>query len=179
MTAPLMTVWCDGLAALPFRAVNRPGVPSYRPGLQRHHLLPRQLLAVRGFRGMFDELGVARGSIHDFRRNGLLLPACEADAMRIGLPLHRGPHAGYNAMVIERVGAIESEWSRTRGRRRTNRAEHGALLALDALQKALRRELLDPACRQARPLNRHDPALDYSHLDAMAEMLWGATEPAF
>ena len=80
---------------------------------------------------------------------------------------------GYNLMVIERVGTIEREWRRARSRV----ADLGALSALDALQKALRRELLDPACWQARPLNRRDPALDFSHLDAMAEMLWGATAP--
>jgi hypothetical protein len=37
------------------------------------------------------------------------------------------------------------------------------------------RELLDLACWHLCPLNRRDPALDFSHLDAMAEMLWGAT----
>lgn len=165
------------LAHLPFRAVNRPGLPSYRPGLQRHHLLPRQVLKVRGLKRMFDTLSSVAVGIDDFRRNGLLLPEREADALRIGLPLHRGPHAGYNQMVIERVGEIEGEWSRPRGQRAIA-ADCGALEALDALQKALRRELLDPACWQARPLNRRDPALDFSHLDAMAEMLWGATELA-
>lgn len=162
---------------LPFRAVNQPGLPSYRPGLQRHHLLPRQVLKVRGLKRMFDVLSTGGVGIDDFRRNGLLLPAREADALRIGLPLHRGPHAGYNQMVIERVGAIEGGWSRSRGYQSIG-ADLAALEALDALQKALRRELLDPACWQARPLNRRDPALDFSHLDRMAEMLWAATEPA-
>lgn len=162
---------------LPFRAVNQPGLPMYRPGLQRHHLLPCQMLKVRGLKRMLGALGTGHIGMDDFRRNGLLLPAHEADALRIGLPLHRGPHAGYNQMVIERVGTIEGEWSRLRDQREGG-ADLAALEALDALQKALRRELLDPACWQARPLNRRDPALDFSHLDAMAEMLWGATAPA-
>ena len=176
MTA-LATCPGSGRSQLPFRAVNRPGLPSYRPGLQRHHLLPRQVLKVRGLKRMFDALSTGGVGIDDFRRNGLLLPSREADALRIGLPLHRGPHAGYNQMVIERVGTIEGAWSRSRGQRLIG-ADLGALEALDALQKALRRELLDPACWQARPLHRRDPALDFSHLDRMAEMLWGATEPA-
>jgi len=31
-------------ARLPFRAVNRRDKPDYQPGMQRHHLLPCQLL---------------------------------------------------------------------------------------------------------------------------------------
>ena len=163
-----------GPGPIPFRAVNRPGLPSYCAGLQRHHLLPRQVQRVRGFARMFDALGPERVGIDDFRRNGLLLPACEAEALRIALPLHRGPHDTYNQMVIERVGAIELIWSR----HADGEVERAALEALDALQKALRRELLDPACWHSRPLNRRDPAFDFSHLDAMAEMLWGATVQA-
>ena len=164
----------DGPGPIPFRAVNRPDLPSYRPGLQRHHLLPRQVQRVRGFARMLNALGSERVGIDDFRRNGLLLPACEIKALRIGLPLHRGPHGTYNEMVIERVGAIEQRWSL----QMDGAARKAALAAMDALQKALRRELLDPACWHLRPLNRRDPALDFSHLDAMAEMLWGATVPA-
>ena len=44
----------------------------------------------------------------DFRRNGLLLPANDAAAIRLGLPLHRGPHHSYNELVFERVGQIEA-----------------------------------------------------------------------
>ena len=120
---------------------------------------------------MFAALGPEPIGMNDFSRKGLLLPASEAEAIRTGLPLHRGPHAVYTAMVIERVGAIERGWSRGAG----HASWVEALVALDALQKALRRELLDPRCWHARPLHRRDPALDFSHLDAMAEMLWGAT----
>lgn len=40
-----------------FRAVNRSGQPGYEPGLQRHHLLPRQLVQSRCFSPLIDSLG--------------------------------------------------------------------------------------------------------------------------
>jgi hypothetical protein len=97
-----------------FRSVNRRGEIGYDPGLQRHHLLPTQLLGSRCFGPMFETIGPDRAGFEDFRRNGLLLPANDSAAIRMGLPLHRGPHQIYNAMVIERVGQIEMAWSRTK-----------------------------------------------------------------
>lgn len=164
---------------IPFRAVNRRGAPDYDPGLQRHHLLPRQLLSKRCFGRMFDLIGRNPVGFEDFRRNGLLLPASDAAAIRLGLPLHRGPHRTYNEMVIARVGRIEQLWTRRRGRAPEAALEQ-ALMQLALLQKALRRRLLDT---DARPitLNRRDPfgqPLDFSDLDAMAELLWQGTESA-
>ncbi|MBD3814471.1 MAG: hypothetical protein IE917_20095 [Betaproteobacteria bacterium] len=60
---------------LTFRAVNRKGCADYDPGLQRHHLLPRQLLRVRAFTPLFDAVSHERLHFDDFRTNGLLLPA--------------------------------------------------------------------------------------------------------
>ena len=37
-----------------FRSVNRKGAPGYHPGMQRHHLLPRQLLAAHCFEPLFE-----------------------------------------------------------------------------------------------------------------------------
>jgi len=162
-------------AHLPFRSVNTPGRPGYTPGLQRHHLLPRVLLGRRAFNRMIASLGPERIGFHDFRRNGLLLPATESGALRIGLPLHRGPHGTYSEMVTERFGQIEQGWSRTR-RYDTELAGMEALMRLDLLQRALRRRLLSPPKGEEVVLNRRDPALDFSHLDRMAEMLWEATE---
>jgi len=160
--------------AVAFRAVNRRGEPGHVPGLQRHHLLPLQVLSASGLRRMVDALGAPALGMHDFRRNGLLLPAGEAGALRMGLPLHRGPHRSYNAVVLERCGQIEAGWSRGRTAIPVA-ARVEALMRLDLLQRALRRRLLDPARRSDRPLNRRDPALDFSHLDAMAEALWAGT----
>ncbi|WP_226700538.1 AHH domain-containing protein [Qipengyuania gaetbuli] len=163
-----------GRSRLLFRAVNRRGQPGHDPALQRHHLLPRQLLNRDCFGSMFAALGRERIGFDDFRINGLLLPASEHAARRTALPLHRGPHRDYNAMVIERVGCVEEAWAEKR-RFDAEIAARDALQRLQLLQKALRRRLLD----EARPLllNRRDPVaadLDFSDLDAIAEALWSA-----
>lgn len=157
-----------------FRAVNRPGGMDYQPGLQRHHLLPRQLLSQRCFGALFDAIGRERIGFDDFRTNGLLLPANDRAAVRIGLPLHRGPHRNYNAVVIERVGQVEAGWA-VRQPRAPDAALEEALMRLSLLQRALRRRLLEPA-RGRMLLNLRDPlgaGHDFSELDAMAEALWG------
>jgi hypothetical protein len=126
---------------------------------------------------MLGALDPARLGFDDFRRNGLLLPAGNAAARRLGLPLHRGPHRDYNAMVIERVGQIESRWSR-RHRRGPEEAGEEALFRFALLQRALRRRLLDPPGRPLR-LNRSDPlgtGFDFTELDAMAAALWDDTQ---
>lgn len=161
--------------SLPFRAVNRRADPDYDPGLQRHHLLPRQLLGERCFGVLFASIGRDRIGFDDFRSNGLLLPANDRAALRFGLPLHRGPHRDYNALVIERVGQVEAGWAARRGKS-PEAALQEALMRLTLLQAALRRRLLDTARRLS--LNRRDPlgqAADFTELDAMAEALWGAT----
>lgn len=167
-------IFPDRRVRLPFRSVNCRGGPGHDPSLQRHHLLPRQLLNRNCFGSMFAALGRERIGFDDFRANGLLLPASEKAARRTALPLHRGPHRDYNAMVIERVGCVEEDWSNQRLRDAEAAAEV-ALLRLHLLQKALRKRLLD----EARPLllNSRDPVaagLDFSDLDAMAETLWSA-----
>ena len=157
-----------------FRAVNRPGAPGYDPGLQRHHLLPRQLLSNRSFDAMFDRIGPDRVRFDDFRANGMLLPATEQATLRTGMPLHRGPHYRYNAVVIARVGRIEERWSQAK-RRNPESALIEALMRLHLLQNALRRQLL--AERRRVLLNRNDPlgsGFDFTDLDAMAETLWAA-----
>lgn len=145
--------------------------------MQRHHLLPRQVLSRVCFIGLFGALGRERIDFDDFRRNGLLLPANDFAAVRIGLPLHRGPHRDYNAMVIERVGGIESHWS-ARRLKVPEIALREAYLGLEHLQQALRRELLSQQ-RRIR-LNCKDPlgaGLDFTELDAMADLLWPALAP--
>lgn len=162
---------------IPFRAVNRRDRPGFDPGLQRHHILPCQILARQCFGSMLNALGRERLHFDDFRRNGLLLPANDVAAVRIGLPLHRGPHRDYNAMVIERVGQIEAGWSGTR-LRAPEVALVEALERLSLLQRALRRRLLDQ--RRRLRLNRRDPlggTADFAELDAMADLLWPATAP--
>lgn len=162
------------LTVIAFRSVNARGQHGYNPGLQRHHLLPRQLLSQRCFGRMFAEVGLVRVGFDDFRRNGLLLPATESASVRSGMPLHRGPHPRYNEVVIARVGRIEERWSIVR-QHDAGAALEEALLRLHVLQGALRRQLL--AERRRVVLNRKDPlgtGFDFAELDAMAEMLWAA-----
>lgn len=124
---------------------------------------------------MLAALGTERLNFDDFRRNGLLLPANDGAVIKIGLPLHRGPHRDYNALVIERVGQIEASWSANR-LRTPDAALRDALERLELLQRALRRRLLDQ--RRRLVLNRRDPlgsGVDFSELDAMADLLWPAT----
>ena len=160
--------------AIPFRSVNQRGAPGYNPGLQRHHLLPLQLLSVQCFSRMFGALGRKRVGFDDFRANGLLLPANESTTLRMGMPLHRGPHRAYNEVAIERVGQIESEWA-ARQCLDAEVAMRDALFRLALLQSALRKRLL--AERRRMILNRNDPlgtGFDFTELDAMAEALWRA-----
>lgn len=160
---------------LPFRTVNCRDMPGHDPGLQRHHLLPRQILGKNCFHPLLNELGRRRLDFDDFRRNGLLLPANDHAAVKVGLPLHRGPHRDYNALVIERVGQIEAGWAATR-RQAPEVALAAALERLELLQRALRRRLL--AQHRRLRLNRRDPlgrGADFAELDAMAALLWPVT----
>jgi hypothetical protein len=164
----------DCRTVIAFGSVNRPGTAGYQTGLQRHHLLPRQLLSRHCFGPLFDSLGRGRVGFDDFRANGLLLPANEQTTISTGLPLHRGPHRRYNEVVIARVGRIEESWAVARARA-PEVALAEALMRLELLQSALRRQLL--AERRRVLLNRNDPlgnGFDFTELDAMAEALWAA-----
>ncbi|QDH35078.1 AHH domain-containing protein [Porphyrobacter sp. YT40] len=171
-----MRAWghAQPLTTIAFRSVNRRSLPGYDPTLQRHHLLPRQLLSERCFGAMFAIVGRVQVGFDDFRRNGLLLPATEQATIRTGMPLHRGPHRRYNEVVIARVGRIERRWAAAH-LIDEEAALAEALLRLHLLQGALRRQLL--AQRRRVLLNRRDPVgtgFDFSELDAMAEALWSA-----
>jgi hypothetical protein len=161
---------------IPFRSVNCPGRPGHVEGMQRHHLLPLQLLGKPAFRAMLDALGPERVGFDDFRCNGLLLPAVEKQVLRLRLPLHRGPHRIYNEVVDARVGQIERAWANATGADHQHASEH-AMMRMRLLQRALRRQLLAPR-RMHYNLNNRDPlghGIDFSELDAMADTLWAGT----
>jgi len=165
-------------AHLSFRSVNVRGQPDYQADMQRHHLLPLQLLNTRGLANMLARLGREHIGFDDFRRNGLLLPASVSAALHVGLPMHRGPHRSYNVMVADRVGQIEADWSRRVGTC-PRHADGEAMLRLDLLQRALRRRLLHGGPGRLM-LNRKDPfrsGQDFTVLDAMVDDLWANTEP--
>lgn len=140
---------------LPFHRVNRRGSPGFDPGLQRHHLLPRQLLGMECFATLFQRIRPATLGFHDFRANGLLLPSREESAMRLALPLHRGPHRQYNAMVIERFGQIEAGFA-TIAAAHPRVAECEARFRINLLQRGLRHRLIK-ARNKAYRLNSRDP----------------------
>ena len=161
--------------AIPFRSVNRRGTPGYLDNVQRHHILPRQLLSRRCFGTFFDRVGCTSLGFDDFRANGLLLPSTEGRAIAMGLPLHRGPHRHYNEIVIERVGSIETAWA-SKHPSDDGRAAVDAIFRLQLLQLALRRRLLEE--RRRIILNRKNPVgtgFDFTELDTMAEELWRST----
>jgi len=146
--------------------------------MQRHHILPRQVLHKGFFQRMLAAIGRDRLAMDDFRTNGLLLPSLEQAAQVLGLPLHRGPHWRYNGVVIERLGQMEATWH-NRQAADPDLAGRELLMRMRLLQQALRRALMRPGMGLAR-LNRSDPAwhtVDFSELDAMAEMLWTVSEP--
>lgn len=162
-------------ARISFAKVNARGAPDYDPALQRHHLLPRQLLSARCFGALFAHLGRGRVGFDDFRTNGLLLPSTEEATHRTGMPLHRGPHRRYNELVMQRVGQIERRWIEAR-KTDPEAARNEALMRLRLLQIALRRRLLDE--RKRMILNKKDPlgsGFDFAELDAMAEELWASS----
>lgn len=158
-----------------FHSVNRRGSPHYHPGLQRHHLLPKQLLNKRYFSRMFESIGRVRIGFDDFRFNGLLLPATEDASVQTGLPLHRGPHPVYNELVIERIGSIETRWELVK-RKDPETARVEALDRMRLLQRALRIRLINED--KGFVLNRKDPlgtGFNFDTLDAMAEEIWSST----
>lgn len=160
-----------------FHAVNHRHRPGFDPGLQRHHLLPRQLQGLRCFERIFEAVGDQRIGFDDFRRNGMLLPARDEAAVRLGLPLHCGPHRLYNKLIIARVGLIEQGWAALEARE-PEATREAALLRLHLLQRALRRRLFE-AGHGAFRLCRRDPRRverNFAELDAMAAMLWPETE---
>ena len=163
-------------AQISFRKVNRRGSPDYDPALQRHHLLPRQLLSTRCFSELFRHVGRERIGFDDFRSNGLLLPSTEEATQRIGMPMHRGPHRRYHELVMERVGRSEERWIEA-SKTNPDRAREEALMRLRLVQTALRRRLLDE--RKRMVLSAKDPlgtGFDFTELDAIAETLWASTD---
>lgn len=140
---------------------------------QKHHVIPGQLFRLPVFQRLMSEVALSGFVAGDFERNGLFLPADEETALLARRPMHRGPHLRYNEMVIERVGRIERDFAATPDR---ERAANDALFRLTLLQRTLRRTLDSPA--PWTPLNRRDPmsrAVDFTDLDAMADLLWQAT----
>ncbi|MFV0645343.1 MAG: AHH domain-containing protein [Sphingomonadaceae bacterium] len=167
---------------LAFRMVNRKGMQDYDSSLQKHHLIPLQIFGYQGFSRFFADAGIGLHDSDDFRNNGLLLPCSPETAIRMGMPMHRGPHRQYNALVMERISMMEIVWNRHRSAPLERRREQ-AWMQLRLLQRSLRRKLMNPQGKSML-LSRMDPAgsgHDFTMLDAMADEIWesitGTAEP--
>lgn len=75
-------------------------------GFHGHHLIPRQVAEQRYFAPMFGGLKAAGLDLDNFMENGLHLPYPERLAEIFVLPVHRGGHPLYNAMVSEYVSRL-------------------------------------------------------------------------
>jgi hypothetical protein len=112
---------------------------------QRHHLIPVNVISRRCFAPLFSVIGSVGFDPRNFLSNGMLLPATEKMAEQTGLPLHRGPHARYDQLVAECLGAITDE---------TVPNAIAVYRRISELQGMLRRALQQDASLM---LNRNDP----------------------
>ena len=76
------------------------------PGYQRHHLIPVNIMRSPAFAKLFGLIAQAGFNPHCFLNNGFLLPATEDKSSQTGLPLHRGPHRVYGALIAECLNMI-------------------------------------------------------------------------
>lgn len=150
-----------------FRRVNRRGQSNYKPERQRHHLLPMALMRREQFRHFFKDLIAAGFVFDDFVTNGILLPTTEAEALRARLPLHRGPHPHYNALILMRVETIRAGYICSR-RRLQDRMD--CLQRLRLLQNVIRRSLLGAFDFPVR-LHRRDPMYNGWNFETMDEII--------
>jgi hypothetical protein len=130
-------------------------------GFQRHHVIPVNVIGSGVFAGLFALITHVGFSPHSFVANGLLLPSTENMAMQTGLPLHRGPHRQYDALIAEGLNMV---WE---GMRQGPMPDNVTVLRLlSEFVGHVRRTLQNDG---ALLLNRYDPRvtnLALSSLDA-------------
>ena len=122
-----------------------------RRGWHRHHLLPNHLLRYPDLRDFVGELADPNIWLGDFPSNGMFLPAEEAIARAVRLPLHRGSHRTYNAMVIDALDDIQC------GTVRLRLGLQGRIAAIRGLQRRLRTLLQQSAVDTEVVLAGRDP----------------------
>ncbi|UVO53957.1 AHH domain-containing protein [Sphingomonas sp. SUN039] len=142
-----------------------------RPGWHRHHLLPNHLRHypdLRDYLAGFSEMGF---SMDDFSTNGMFLPADEAIACATRLPLHRGPHRTYNAMVIDALDTIRFD------ARRAGLDRSAQMAAVRGLQHRLRHLLQLSAVDAHVALASRNPfgaSVALAKIDAQTDALFAA-----
>jgi A nuclease family of the HNH/ENDO VII superfamily with conserved AHH len=148
---------------LSFRSVNGRASVGYRNGWQRHHLIPRQLANHCDAGPVLASLEPFGFSLDDYAGNGMLLPGSELAARASGLPIHTGPHPGYNRRVAAMIADI--------GRQSAHPLRRFAPVML--LQKDLKQSLALPRGLPA-PIDLIDLSMDsqaHRRLDAEVEAI--------
>jgi hypothetical protein len=135
-----------------------------KPGFQRHHLIPLEIVRKPHFRDLFNTVRSKGFNPNDFRTNGMWLPATEELTVEYGLAMHRGPHPQYSELVSDWIAQLARAQLR-------HPVELNHLLLL--LQRRLRKFLTN------RPsyflLNRNDPLrarAGFSSVDDDIDKLW-------
>jgi hypothetical protein len=140
-------------------------VRKIRPvGFHCHHLIPIEVMEKPS---LAIAIGMARSAgfdPEDFEANGMLLPSTEWNAACFGLPMHRGSHPLYNALVAERIGSLAIQTPDEL------RVQFHHLQR--ALKQGLRRRalsLVDGPRDSLRPLG------DFRRIDSEIDLLWKIT----
>lgn len=158
-----------------FTDANRIGSVFYLSNYQRHHLIPLHARHIFVESWDIKSDSASQHYIDDFNKNGLMLPNNELESARTGLPMHRGPHPRYNALVIERMMTITRK-------ARLFKKPREQYLFLDyrtkLLQKALRKALIGRKLGRL-VLNKRDPfqsSANSDPVDAVIDRIWCATK---
>ena len=109
---------------------------------QRHHLVTVALLRRPQMAALFRHLQYEGFSLHQFARNGLMLPASEAAALRSGHALHRGPHRGYSDVIAARIDRVRVHFE-AQATADMVLARRTAVMRIALLQDVRRRALTD------------------------------------
>lgn len=135
-----------------------------KPGFQRHHLIPLEIVRKPHFRDLFNTVRSKGFNPNDFRTNGMWLPATEELTVEYGLAMHRGPHPQYSELVSDWIAQLTHAKNH-----HPQELKHFLLL----LQRRLRHFLkMRPSCVL---LNRNDPLSlrkGFCSIDDGIDRLW-------
>jgi hypothetical protein len=143
-----------------FREVRR-----VRPeGFHCHHLIPIEVIEKPSLAITFGMARSAGFNPDDFEFNGMLLPSVEGNAVSFRLPMHRGSHPLYNALVAERIAGFPEQTP--------FEVKMQLHLLQFALKQGLRSRTISVLHRQRDPLR---PMCDLRRIDGEIDLLWEVT----
>jgi A nuclease family of the HNH/ENDO VII superfamily with conserved AHH len=143
-------------------------VRRVRPqGFHCHHIIPIEVVQKRSLAIIIGKARSVGFNDDDFETNGMLLPSVVRNAVSFRLPLHRGSHPQYNALVAERISGMN--WLSPRETK----------ARLFQLQSTLKYGLRLPASNllggSRDPLRSHG---DFRKIDGEIDRLWAIIESA-